>query len=118
MGEQLDNLIKIQDLKNRKIEMENDSLVEQFEEMGFRIDKQREIEILDEAIQEIIRKLDHSTQDLYNRVSRKYSRPLTPVINGTCYGCFVAVPTAQDTGKKEDETIETCSNCGRIIYWI
>ena len=118
MGEQLDNLIKIQDLINRRREMENDATVEQFEEMGFKIDKQREIEILDEAIKEIIAKLDQSTQDIYNRVSRKYSRPLTPAINGICYGCFVALPTAQDTGKKEEDTIETCSNCGRIIYWI
>jgi predicted nucleic acid-binding Zn-ribbon protein len=118
MGEQLDSLIKIQDLVNRKKEMENEAIVEQFEEMGFKIDRQRELEMLDIAIQEIIKTLDQSTQDLYSRVSRKYSRPLTPVINGTCYGCFVAVPTAQDTGKKEEDTIEICSNCGRIIYWI
>jgi len=118
MGEQLDFLIKIQDLTNRKKEMENDATVEKFEEMGFKIDRQREMEILEEAIQRLLKKLDPSTQSLYNRVRKKYVRPLTPVINGTCYGCFVAVPTAQDTGKKEEDTVETCSNCGRIIYWI
>ena len=118
MGAQLDYLIKIQDLANRKKEMESDAMVEQFEEMGFKIDRQRELEILEETIQEIIKKLNPATQNLYNRVAMKYVRPLTPVINGICYGCFVAVPTAQDTGTKDDDTIETCSNCGRIIYWI
>jgi predicted nucleic acid-binding Zn-ribbon protein len=118
MGAQLDYLIKIQDLVNRKNEMESDAMVEQFEEMGFKIDRQRELEILNEAIQEFINKLDHSTQEVYNRVSRKYSRPLTPVINGTCYGCFVALPTAQDTTVINEDIIETCSNCGRIIYWM
>ncbi len=118
MGDQLDYLIKIQDLTSRKNEMQNDSTVEQFEEMGFKIDRKRELKILDKTIEEIIGQLDQSTQDLYNRVLRKYSRPLVPVINGTCYGCFVAVPTAQDTGRKEENVLETCSNCGRIIYWI
>jgi len=118
MGAQLDYLIKIQDLVNRKNEMESDAMVEQFEEMGFKIDRQREIEILNETIQEFIGQLEHSTQEVYNRVSRKYDRPLTPVINGTCYGCFVALPTAQDTTIVEEDTIETCSNCGRIIYWM
>jgi len=118
MGDQLDFLIKIQDLLSRKNEMQNDATVEQFEEMGFKIDRKKEIEILDETIEEIVSELDRSTQDLYNRVSRKYSRPLAPVINGTCYGCFVAVPTAQDSGRKEGNVIETCSSCGRIVYWI
>ena len=118
MGEQIHTLIKIQHLINRKNEMENDATVEQFEEMGFRIDRQRELKILGEAIEELVGKLEQLTQDLYKRVSRKYPRPLTPVINGTCYGCFMALPTAQDTGRKDADTIETCSNCGRIIYWI
>ena len=118
MGQQLDYLIKIQDLMNRKNEMENDATVEQFEEMGFKIDRKREVKILEETIQDILKQLKPSTQNVYNRVAVKYPRPLTPVINGTCYGCFVAVPTAQDTGKKEEDKIETCSNCGRIIYWI
>lgn len=118
MGEELDNLIKIQDLMNRRKELESDETVEQFEEMGFKIDRQREMDILEETIQELLKKLDPSTQSLYNRIAQKYTRPLTPVINGICYGCFVAVPTAQDSGKKEADTIETCSNCGRIIYWI
>ncbi len=118
MGAQLDYLIKIQDLVNRKNEMESDAMVEQFEEMGFKIDRQRELEILNEAIEELISKLDHSTQEVYKRVSRKYPRPLTPVINGTCYGCFVALPTAQYTTIVKEDIVETCSNCGRIIYWI
>jgi predicted nucleic acid-binding Zn-ribbon protein len=118
MEKQLDYLIKIQDLVNRKLEMENDATVEQFEEMGFRIDRQRELKFLGEAIEELIGKLDHETRDTYKRVSRKYARPLSPVINGTCYGCFVALPTAQDTSRKEDDVVEVCSNCGRIVYWI
>jgi predicted nucleic acid-binding Zn-ribbon protein len=118
METQLDYLIKIQDLVNRKLEMENDATVEQFEEMGFKIDRKGELKILNEAIEELIGKLDHSTREVFNRVARKFSRPLTPVINGICYGCFVALPTAQSTARKDEDSIETCSNCGRIIYWI
>jgi predicted nucleic acid-binding Zn-ribbon protein len=118
MGEQLECLIKIQDLVNRRYEMENDTTVEQFQEMGFKIDRKRELKVLSETIEDLVGKLNQSTQDLYKRVSLKYTRPLAPVINGICYGCFVALPTAQDTGKKDGKTVETCSSCGRIIYWI
>jgi len=118
MRNQIDDLIRLQDLVNRRTEMENNVMVEKFEEMGFKIDRQRELKILNETIQEILSKLDQSTQDLYRRVSRKYSRPLIPVINGVCYGCFVALPTAKSTGRGDEDTVATCSSCGRIIYWI
>jgi len=67
-------------------------------------------------VHNILKKLDPFTQSLYSRVAMKYPRPLTPVINGTCYGCFVAVPTAIATDPDERGELNNCAHCGRHIH--
>jgi predicted nucleic acid-binding Zn-ribbon protein len=54
----------------------------------------------------------------YNRVSTKHPRVVVPVIRGTCYGCFVSVPTALASDADRNEDIRSCQSCGRFLYLI
>ena len=40
-----------------------------------------------------------------------------PVRNGACTGCNFAVPPQQHVRVQKGNTLETCRNCSRIIYW-
>ncbi|MBV9109134.1 MAG: nucleotide-binding protein, partial [Gemmatimonadetes bacterium] len=50
--------------------------------------------------------------------SARLPRVVVPVINGTCYGCFVAVPTAQASDAERNAEIRSCENCGRFLYHV
>lgn len=52
----------------------------------------------------------------FDRIATKYDRPLVPVRNGVCYGCFVQYPTAKIAGLGATPT--TCESCGRLLYRI
>ncbi len=40
------------------------------------------------------------------------------MIGGTCYGCFVSVPTALASDADRNEEIRNCEGCGRFLYLI
>ena len=42
---------------------------------------------------------------------------MVPVIHGTCYGCFTAVPTATAGERDPNASITTCQHCGRFLYF-
>ena len=48
---------------------------------------------------------------------RKHERPMVPVRNGVCYGCFVSFPTARLSDFEGDVPL-TCESCGRLLYRI
>ena len=39
--------------------------------------------------------IDRALLRRFDRIATKYDRPLVPVRNGVCYGCFVHYPTAK-----------------------
>ena len=43
-------------------------------------------------------------------------RAVVPVINGICYGCFTAVPTASMSVLGRNDDVNHCENCGRFLY--
>jgi predicted nucleic acid-binding Zn-ribbon protein len=40
------------------------------------------------------------------------------VINGTCFGCFVSIPTAVASESDRNESLRYCDNCGRFLYLV
>jgi predicted nucleic acid-binding Zn-ribbon protein len=43
---------------------------------------------------------------------------VVPVIRGTCYGCFVQIPTALASDAERNEEVRSCQSCGRFLYLI
>lgn len=69
-----------------------------------------EIESLREAIED-------SVLRRFEKIAEKYDRPLVPVRNGVCYGCFVKFPTAR-MSELSEAAPTTCESCGRLLYEI
>lgn len=81
--------------------------------MGF---ETREVDAIDAEIVTLKSEVDASLLRRYERIASKYDRPLVPIHNGTCYGCFVRYPTAKLAEIGDAPT--TCESCGRLLYRI
>jgi len=71
---------------------------------------------IEEKLEELERRLSGPVGDQYRRVKSRHERTVVPVVDGVCYGCFMAVPTAVAADADRNIEIETCDNCGRFLY--
>lgn len=116
MHPHLEVLLEIQDLKTQRKELEAHEREMQESVFGLGIDDA--LQQLDEKIVEMEDSLPPPVRSRYNRVSGKHPRVVVPVIRGTCYGCFVSVPTALASDADRNEDIRSCQSCGRFLYLI
>jgi predicted nucleic acid-binding Zn-ribbon protein len=116
MHPHLEILLEIQDLKTQRKELEAHEREMQEAVFGLGIDDA--LQQLDEKIVEMEDSLPPPVRSRYNRVSGKHPRVVVPVIRGTCYGCFVSVPTALASDADRNEDIRSCQSCGRFLYLI
>lgn len=115
MHTQLETLLEIQDLKTQRRELEESSKQREVEQDVFNVSIEEALTMLDQKIEEMEESLDPQVRTRYRRLSGKRSS-VVPVINGTCYGCFVAVPTALASDADRNEELRFCQSCGRILY--
>lgn len=113
-----ERLIVLQDLLELRNELNDAEGVSLMMEMGFEMGERRtmvaEVEATIAAVRTDIRP---GLLKRFDRVSAKYRRPLAPLRNGTCYGCFTRVPTAKGDLAASDG-VTSCPNCGRLFYEI
>lgn len=118
MHPQLETLLEIQDLKNQRRDLQEASSERAVQESVFGLSIEQALTQLDEKIVEMEESLDPPVRSRYRRMASKHARAVVPVIGGTCYGCFVNVPTALATHAERNSEIRSCQNCGRFIYLI
>ena len=118
MQSELEILLQIQDLKGQRRELEEGESSRQVQEEEFNLDPERAIAELDSKIGELEGELGPAVRRRYDRLSKGLARPVVPAINGTCYGCFVSVPTAIATDPEERQAVQTCDHCGRFLYFV
>ena len=107
---QLELLVVYQDLNLMLLEVE-----EEDKKMGFSVKgREKLLKIRDELEKNI--KIDYIR--IYRRLCKRYKRPIVPVQNETCLGCFARLPTSYLVPGRNEEEIFTCEQCGRILYWI
>ena len=116
MHQNLETLLEIQDLKSQRREMEESGREVQEQVFGLSVDDA--VKAIDDKIAEMEQTLPPAVLSRYKRVSARLPRVVVPVINGTCYGCFVAVPTAQASHAERNAEIRACENCGRFLYHV
>lgn len=117
MHPQLEILLQIQDLRSQHRELVENEAGREVEEREFNID-------VDEAISQLEARIDDLQQELpapiRNRLARftrgAGARAVVPVINGICYGCFSALPTASMTDLQRNDRVNACEHCGRFLY--
>ena len=118
MHNQLEMLLEIQDLKTQRRELEETQSTREMEQEVFNISAEDALVQLDAKIEEMVGSLDPRVRARYQRLAGRNNRPVVPVIKGTCYGCFVSVPTALSSVADRNEELRFCDNCGRFLYLI
>lgn len=107
---QLELLVQYQDIdlmiKEAKAEAE---------QVGFPV---KGSEALEEARAELEKNIQTRYIRAYQRLNSRYKRPIAPVQNETCLGCFSKLPTSYGELGRHDQKILFCENCGRILYWL
>ena len=53
----------------------------------------------------------------YASIRMKRGLAVVPVKNGTCQGCHMNIPPQLYNMLQRGQSIETCPNCHRIVYW-
>jgi predicted nucleic acid-binding Zn-ribbon protein len=117
MHPQLEVLLELQDLKAQKREM-GDAVAEssrEIEQRIFRVKPEDAIAQLETKIQEMESDLEPEIANRYRQISSRRERTVVPVLEGMCYGCFVAVPTSV---ARSNEAIHWCESCGSFIYFV
>jgi len=115
MHPQLELLLQIQDLKSQRRELA-DVENSQLEKLEFNIDVEQAIANLDSKIEEVKGGLEPRIRNRLERIIGHQQRAVVPLINGTCYGCFTMVPTANLLSLSNRDQLHTCENCGRFLY--
>ena len=118
MHPQLEILLELQDLKAQKKDMEIGDAEEtsrEIEENVFRISAAEAVAHLDEKIAEMQAALETEVRARYEAVSSRRSRAVVPVVDGICYGCFVAMPTSMI---RTNDEIRWCEHCGSFVYFV
>lgn len=116
MHPQLELLLQIQDLKSQRRELAAATEAAHVEEEEFHVDVQQALTLLDEKIGEMKNSLEKRIRSRLEKISQSQGRAVVPLINGTCYGCFTMVPTADLSSFSNKEELHSCENCGRFLY--
>ncbi|MBX6362965.1 MAG: hypothetical protein IRZ00_03775 [Gemmatimonadetes bacterium] len=112
MHPQLEILLQIQDLRSQRRELVEGEHFRRMEEEEFHINVEEAVRDLDEKIAEMKAALTPAIRSRFERIDGR-GRAVVPVLNGTCYGCFTAVPTSS-TGRHG--ALLTCEHCGSFLY--
>ena len=116
MQQQLLLLVALQDVDEMIREASDPASASQMEGFGF---KMQNLEALKDSRAKLAEQIRPANLALYQRVAKRFGRAVVPVQSRTCLGCFMSMPTQHIGVDKADENrIETCENCGRILYWL
>lgn len=115
MHPQLELLLEIQDLRMQRRGLADGSLKD-LEADVFDIKIEDAIRSLDEKVEELAGRLDRGVAARYRRIAANARRVVAPVLNGICYGCFVALSTARASEAARNLRVESCEHCGCFLY--
>jgi predicted nucleic acid-binding Zn-ribbon protein len=88
---------------------------EEVQKLGFHIEG---CDKLQKAKNDLEKKLEPRYLNIYRRLSTRYKRPIVPVQDNICLGCFAKLPTMFGVRARDDQELYRCENCGRILYWV
>lgn len=117
MHPQLGLLLEIQDLQAQRASLVEEPLGSVETEI-FAIEVEDALEVLEAKIAELVDSLEPSMRTRYARLAEKKTRVVVPVLQGLCYGCFMAVPTAWASEADRNLQTRVCPSCGRFLYHV
>lgn len=119
LNAQLEILLELQDLRGQRHElaMSQEGSAEHVERAVFGVEIAQALEQLDAKIADVEGLLEAGIRERYRRLAGSRGRGLVPVIDGTCYGCFMALPAEVASTKGANEALPVCQHCGRFLYF-
>jgi predicted nucleic acid-binding Zn-ribbon protein len=78
---------------------------------------EREIAAARVGRDEVAKNVRQDVMRRYSSIRLKRGLAVVPVKNGTCQGCNMNIPPQLYNVLQRGESLETCPNCNRIIYW-
>ena len=115
MNSQLQVLIALQDILFLIREAKDTTRKKEYGRIGF---KMSNLPALEQAQSELEEQLDPAIRSQYKRMKQRYGRVVAPVINATCHGCFVRIPSAVHGSEDRNKKLYRCENCGMFLYWV
>lgn len=105
-------LIALQDLDVMIKEVKDKATVKELQSLGFKLTGLNE---LMEARDKLAKKVPRSLLQRYEKLAQHYTIAILPVTGSLCLGCFVKLPTSFFSSVSRNE-LQTCENCGRLLY--
>ncbi|MGD8393882.1 MAG: C4-type zinc ribbon domain-containing protein [Candidatus Eiseniibacteriota bacterium] len=116
MQQQLLLLVALQDVDEMIREASDAEHASKMEGYGFKV---TDVEALKASRARLVEQIEPRHLALYERVAKRFGRAVVPVQGQVCLGCFMSLPTQHiGVAKNDGNRIETCENCGRILYWL
>jgi hypothetical protein len=109
-------LLQIQDIRAKIKELQGESGLGVLEQKHFGIDPDEAAAQLEEHVAELEGQLSAPIRSRYGLIAGHLDRVVVPVIAGTCYGCFVSIPTATASEEAPNASLQVCEHCGRFLY--
>lgn len=117
MHPQLEILLELQDLQSQRRSLHDQKLLD-VEETVFDLKPAEALDLLEEKITELTGRLEPPIERRFRDLASTLDRAVAPVLNGICYGCFVATPTAWASEANRNDTLGVCDHCGRFLYYV
>ena len=111
----LQNLVMLQDLEHMIVEVKSKDAKKVQKKLGLTIKGEDK---LDEAKEALEQSIPPAVLTKYNKLMKRYSRAVAPVVDNSCMNCYVMVPkklTVKTVGNRE---LRTCERCGMFLYWV
>ena len=64
----------------------------------------------------LLNTIDQEIISRYERIREKLGIALMPIVHGTCKGCYMNIPPQLNNIIVQQQSIETCPSCHRLIY--
>ncbi|MFQ5678647.1 MAG: hypothetical protein ACE5HP_04230 [Gemmatimonadota bacterium] len=117
MHPQLGLLLEIQDLQAQRAGLVEEPLGAVETEV-FEVEIEEAVAILDAKVAELVGRLEPAVRSRYKQLAGRRMRVVVPVLQGICYGCFMAVPTAWASEAERNIHTQVCQNCGCFLYHV
>lgn len=76
----------------------------------------KNLEQLDAAIAALLKKLPDETADFFQEIQSRTPPAISPVVDETCYGCGIDLPTSLCAELLHLDSLYHCPNCARYLY--
>jgi len=80
------------------------------------LDEGKNLAALEKSINSLLKKLPPDTADFFQELQERTPPAIAPVVNETCYGCGINLPTSLCAELQRGEQVIHCPNCARYLY--